>query len=1019
LFKNTINMATKDYSALQISIAEAERIAFNIYGLNGKATILNGELDFNFKLSISEKEAYVLKISRPDQLLDYLDFQQQLLRYIAQNDPNLIVPKVVLDQNGNAVSHYLDTHNQTRYVHLLTWIEGRLWSSVNPKTDQLRYDLGRKGGLLTKALQGFDHPQAHRKIDWDNAQVAWTFDYLHLFEGRQLELMQHFHAKIKERLPQFLELRQAVVHNDLNDNNIVVDYNLKTPQVVTAIDYGDAVYTPIINDLGVAGMYLPMHHADPLAALRSFIKGYHESFPLEEAELDCLYISIAMRLVISLTKATINQQEEPENAYHQISTRPAWEVLEKWSKINEHLATCHFRAACGYSPSPDADEFADWAQSQNCSLLDLFPTIQKTAVTTIDMGMESTIMGNVSDFDHADLIQFRLNELQKQVPETVLGGGYLEARPIYSTNAYRMEGNSGYEYRTIHLGVDFWLPAETPVHTILDGEVVVVYDNGNNKDYGPTIIIKHTYNSNKKFYLLYGHLSAASLKQVTVGQKVKKGALIGWIGAPHENGTWTSHLHMQMMLHRLGNTVDFPGVALPSEQAIWASICPNLNALFKIDGLKSPVIATNKELIDYRKQHLGKGLSLQYDVPIKMVRGNGVYLMDQYGQRYLDTVNNVAHVGHEHPAVVRAGQEQMAILNTNSRYLHANINALAQEIIETLPPELSVLHFVNSGSEANELALRMLKTATGQEDIIASEVGYHGNTNACIAISSYKFDGKGGQGAPKHTHIFPLPDAFRGLYQGKNTGEQYANHVLEQIEKVHQMGRGIAGFIIEPIISCGGQVELPKGFLERAYAHIRAAGGYCISDEVQVGCGRVGSAFWGFQLHDVVPDIVTIGKPLGNGHPLAAVACTEEIANKFANGMEYFNTFGGNPVSCAIGKTVLQTVKKEGLQANALEVGNYLKEKLRALAVQYPIIGDVRGQGLFLGFEIVDAQKNPLAAKVAYLANRMKEHGILMSVDGPQYNVLKIKPPIVFNKENANELILRLTKIMAEDFMKN
>lgn len=1010
-------MTTKDYTALQITTAAAEHIALESYGLKGTATVLNGELDFNFKLTISEKEAYVLKISRPDQIVEYLDFQQQILQYVAEKDAGLIVPKVVLDQQGKTISEYIDSHGQKRYVHLLTWIEGRLWSSVNPKTDQLRYNLGIKAGRLTQALQGFNHPQAHRKIDWDNAQVAWTYDYLHLFEGRQLELMQHFHAKIKARLPQLMQLRKSVVHNDLNDNNIVVDNNLKSPKVITAIDYGDAVYTPIVNDLGVAGMYLPMHHADPLVALRSFIKGYHESFPLEEEELDFLYIAIAIRLVISLTKAAINKEAEPENNYHQISANPAWEVLEKWYNINEYLATCHFRAACGYEPSSDAVAFNAWAKEQDCSLLDLFPTVQKEQVTTIDMGMESTIMGNISDFDKADLIQFRLDQLQKKTPDTILGGGYLEARPIYSTDAYRIEGNNGYEYRTIHLGVDFWLPANTPIHTIFDGEVVAVHDNGNNKDYGPTIIVKHTYDSDKSFYLLYGHLSAASLKQVTVGQIVKKGELIGWIGAPHENGTWTSHLHMQLMLHRLGNTVAFPGVALPSEQAIWASICPDLNVLFKIEGLKIPEVPTNQALINYRKQHLGKGLSLQYDVPIKMVRGNGVYLMDQYGQRYLDTVNNVAHVGHEHPVVVRAGQEQMAILNTNSRYLHENINALAKEIIDTLPPELSVLHFVNSGSEANELAIRMLKTATGEKDIIASEVGYHGNTNACIAISSYKFDGKGGQGAPEHTHIFPLPDAFRGLYQGKNTGEQYANHVLEQIEKVHQKGRGIAGFIIEPIISCGGQVELPEGFLEHAYAHIRAAGGYCISDEVQVGCGRVGSAFWGFQLHNVVPDIITIGKPLGNGHPLAAVVCTEEIANKFANGMEYFNTFGGNPVSCAIGKAVLQTVKNEDLQANALEVGNYLKAQLTALAKAYPIIGDVRGQGLFLGFEVVDEQKQPLPAKVSYLANRMKEHGILMSVDGPQYNVLKIKPPIVFSKENADELIARLKKIMAEDYM--
>src|SRR5690606_28287710 len=367
--------------------------------------------------------------------------------------------------------------------------------------------------------------------------------------------------------------------------------------------------------------------------------------------------------------------------------------------------------------------------------------------------------------------------------------------------------------------------------------------------------------------------------------------------------------------------------------------------------------------------------------------------------------------------VVKAGQEQMALINTNSRYLHDNINALAEELIETLPPELSVLHFVNSGSEANELAIRMVKAATGQKDIIASEVGYHGNSNMCIDISSYKFDGKGGTGAPEHTHIFPLPDAFRGKYTGNNCADQYAEEVRRQIDNIHDKGRGVGAFIIEPIISCGGQIELPDGFLSKAYAFVRAAGGLCISDEVQTGCGRMGKTFWGFQLHDVIPDIVTIGKPLGNGHPLAAVACTLEVAEKFANGMEYFNTFGGNPVSCAIGTEVIRIVKREKLQQNALIVGNFLKDELKTLAKDFPIIGDVRGQGLFLGIELVDANKKPLAAQTDYLANRMKNHGILMSTDGPDHNVLKIKPPIVFTKENAEEMLFYLRKIFTEDFM--
>ena len=400
-----------------------------------------------------------------------------------------------------------------------------------------------------------------------------------------------------------------------------------------------------------------------------------------------------------------------------------------------------------------------------------------------------------------------------------------------------------------------------------------------------------------------------------------------------------------------------------------------------------------------------------------MVRGAGVHLIDSTGRKYLDTVNNVAHVGHEHPRVVQVGRKQMSLLNTNTRYLHETMNSFTKELLSTFPDELSVVYFVNSGSEANELAMRMCKAATNQIDMIAVEMGYHGNTQGCIDVSSYKFDGKGGNGAPEHTHIVPLPDRFRGLYQGEEESHKYAAHIQEQIDSIKDKCRSVAGFICESIISCGGQIELPEHYLRTAYEAVRSEGGLCIADEIQVGIGRVGTHFWGFQMHGVIPDIVTIGKPLGNGHPLAAVICTQKVADAFADGMEYFNTFGGNPVSCAIGLEVLRVVNDEHLQENALVVGTYVKDSLRQLSNQFPILQDVRGQGLFLGFELVDENRKPVPEKATYVANRMKDFGILMSTDGKDFNVLKIKPPLVFSIENADELISRLTTVLAEDFI--
>ncbi|WP_163514750.1 aminotransferase class III-fold pyridoxal phosphate-dependent enzyme [Gelidibacter japonicus] len=1005
-----------NYDNLKISNQQAEDILFKLFQIKGKATALPGELDFNFRIKVDNGPGYILKISRPNENENYLDFQQQLLQFVADHGRNLMAPKVISDTNGNAISKITDDFGKERHVRLLSWVSGRVWSGINPQLDDLRFSLGKQCGLLTLSLQGFDHAEAHRGFDWDVAQSLWTKDHVDLFRDEEKAIVEYFQNLFEVSQDTYSKLRKAVVHNDANDNNIIVSSDLLEPKVEAVIDYGDAVHTQIINDVAVACAYAIMDHNDPLEAALPIVQGYHSTFELQEDELAHLYNAIAMRLVISVTKSAINKIAEPDNTYLLISEKPAWKVLEKWRNISPDFAHFSFRNTCGYEAHPKTKAFKDWAEKQSFELNHLFPTIDKNDVHHVDLSVSSKWIGHQEEFNDLDLFQFKIDRLQKKNSNKIIAGGYLEPRALYTSDAYDKIGNSGKESRTIHLGVDFWLPSGTPVHALFDGEVVIAVNDAGDKEYGGLVILKHQADD-FEFYTLYGHLSVESATKNKVGDTIKKDEKIGALGASQENGNWVPHLHFQLMLSLLDYKNDFPGVAYYNQINVWKNICPNPNVLFKTEALQKIDGTSNAELINYRKQHLGKSLSLQYKEPIKMVRGAGQYLMDQYGRKYLDTVNNVAHVGHENYDVVKAGQEQMALINTNSRYLHDNINALAEELIETLPPELSVLHFVNSGSEANELAIRMVKAATGERDIIASEVGYHGNSNMCIDISSYKFDGKGGSGAPEHTHIFPLPDAFRGKYRGEDSAEKYAEEVQKQIDVVHKKSRGVGAFIIEPIISCGGQVELPEGFLAKAYEKVRAAGGLCISDEVQTGCGRTGKTFWGFQLHDVVPDIVTIGKPLGNGHPLAAVACTREVADKFANGMEYFNTFGGNPVSCAIGAEVIRTVKREKLQENALKVGTFLKDELRKLAHEFPIIGDVRGQGLFLGIELVDADMNPLAAQTDYLADRMKDHGILMSTDGPDHNVLKIKPPIIFTKDNAEELLFYLRKILAEDIM--
>jgi len=411
-----------------------------------------------------------------------------------------------------------------------------------------------------------------------------------------------------------------------------------------------------------------------------------------------------------------------------------------------------------------------------------------------------------------------------------------------------------------------------------------------------------------------------------------------------------------------------------------------------------------RDLLGARRRHLGPSLSVSYQRPLHILRGWRQHLYDASGRAYLDCVNNVTHVGHCHPRVVAAAQRQEALFNSNTRYLNEQLVEYIERLTATLPAALSVVYLVCSGSEANELALRLARTHTGRNGAIVVDTAYHGNTNALIDLSPYKFNGPGGRGRPDHVQVLPMPDPFR---------HPEADHAAFLARAVAD-STGLAVFFCESALSCGGQIILPPGYLREAYRAVRAAGGVCVADEVQTGFGRAGSHFWMFETQGVVPDIVTMGKPIGNGHPLGAVATTPQIAASFANGMEYFNTFGGNPVSCAIGLAVLDVIRDEGLEENARETGAYLLGRLGDLAGRHASVAGVRGQGLFVGFEIVRGPETlePAGADAAALINRMKEAGVLLATDGPHHNVIKIKPPMIFSRADADLLVDRLDAML-------
>jgi 4-aminobutyrate aminotransferase-like enzyme len=416
-------------------------------------------------------------------------------------------------------------------------------------------------------------------------------------------------------------------------------------------------------------------------------------------------------------------------------------------------------------------------------------------------------------------------------------------------------------------------------------------------------------------------------------------------------------------------------------------------------------------LIERRNKLLGPAYRLFYDEPVHIVRGEGVWLYDSNGKCYLDMYNNVPHVGHCHPHVVEALTRQIATLNTHTRYLHENILDYAERLTGKFPRKLDTVMFSCTGSEANELALRIARSCTGGTGLIVTDFAYHGNTRAIYEISTEDFPA---DELPDYVVTVPTPDVYRGDFDADGAGAAFADSISAALDVLDQRGIKPAAFIIDTIISSGGVIATPPGYLKRAAEIVRAAGGLFIADEVQPGFGRTGRNFWGFEVDDLVPDIVTMGKPMGNGHPLAAMVTRRDLIDDFSNHAHYFNTFGGNPVSCAAGLAVLDVIEDENLQANALDTGLYLSAGIGALAERHEAIGDVRGDGLFKAVELVTDrdQKKPATELAGSVVEGLRRNGVLAGRIGAENNILKLRPPMVFTRDNADFFLATLDEVL-------
>jgi 4-aminobutyrate aminotransferase-like enzyme/Ser/Thr protein kinase RdoA (MazF antagonist) len=939
----------------------------------------------------------------------------------------LLCPKVIPSTIGESIIIVEDYEGAEHFARMLTYLPGKTFAEFKPHSSDVLQSIGKFVGKISRRLSDFFHPAADRDFYWDLKNAATVIKRYseYISNSEKEEVVRHFLYQFEDVvLPHLPDLRRSIVHHDANDHNLIMNYTSSTHDLqIGIVDFGDLVFTNTLFEVAIAAAYATLGQSNPLSAAADVIKGYHSVYPLSEQEIQLLFTVICARLVTSISVAAYQIKLEPDNEYLSISQEQIWDALQYFMKIHPRFATYTFRHACGLPPCPHTSEVLEWLQHNQDNLECIVDIdFSKIKFTFIDMSIGSLEFETPTVFSDIEYFSEVVARRMDQESAEIGLGRYNEPRLIYSGKKYVFPSDSVPESRTVHLGIDLFLKPGRTVYATFDGHIHSFKNKANPYDNGPTIVLEHEAgNIGHKFYTMYSHLSESSLVGKSKGQRIKKGDFIGKVGSYPTNGGWPPHLHFQLIMDMFDWEGDMFVVAPPSQRDIWLSVCPNPDVMLQLPDNVFPMEdLTPDEILEKRSKHIGRNLSISYKRPLKIVRGFMQYLYDDVGRKYLDCRNNVPHVGHSHPAVVNALTKQAAVLNTNTRYLQSQLVRYAERLCATLPENLSVCFFVNSGSEANELALRLAQTHTNQCDIIVIDGAYHGNTSTLINISPYKFDGPGGKGSPPFVHKVRTPDTYRGDYSSDDSqaSVKYARDIQDIITKLNEQGKGLAAFVCEPIMGSWGQIVPPENYLKEAFRHTRDAGGVCIVDEVQVGFGRVGSHFWGFETQGVIPDIVTLGKPIGNGHPIGAVVTTFEIAQSFDNGMEFFSTTGGNTVSCAAGLAVLDVVQKENLQEHARVIGDYFLTRLNELKEKHKLIGDVRGLGLFIGVELVRNRDSlePATEEARYVVERLRDLGILTGTDGPYDNVLKIKPPLQFTKENVDFFIEALDRILVEDY---
>lgn len=950
-----------------ISPDTAARLAREMWGVEAKARPLGSHQDRNFLLERPGAPSLLLKIANPSVTAAELEAQSAAARLIAERArcraPQALPARDQAPGATPTTARAVTVDGVEMQARVLEFLDGETLSGyLAPRVVERMGDLAARIAL---ALDGFDAPGAARTHQWDLRSAPGVLaELLPFVRDRALADRLRSAAASAWRVVEGVadRLPVQVIHGDLTDDNLVTSDPLtRIPDGV--IDLGDLNRTWTVGELAVTVSSLLHHDGVGLVEAVRAVTAYHRVRPLAPAEIEALWPLVVVRAATLVASAHHVLATDPGNEYAAGNLHHELAIFAAATTLPLEVATAMVSAATGATPSPlrlpAAEPILPGLGPDDIAVCDLSPTgpaLHEGA--WLEASAEDEAMSGCLGPARAVVARFDESRLTRSRP--------------YDAD----------EPRNVSLGIELRFADPQPVAAPWEGTVEPTAEG---------LILR-----GGEVDLVLDGMRAA----LPGGTRLAPGDLLGE-GADR----------LWVQVRRSG--VDAPRFAARGLAGAWQHVVADPGAL--VPGHPQPAHRPDAAGLLARRDAVFADVQEHYfDDPPVMVRGWREHLVDADGRVYLDTLNNVTSVGHAHPRVVEAVTGQWRLLNTNSRFHYPSVVTFSERLAALLPPPLDTVFLVNSGSEAVDLALRLGRAWSGRADVLALQEAYHGWTFLSDAVSTSVADNPDALSTrPEWVHTLPSPNPLRGEHRGEDAG-RYAEEAVAEIDRLAAAGAPVGTFIAETLFGNGGGVALPDGYLAAVYDAIRAHGGIAVADEVQVGYGRLGEWFWGFEQQGVVPDVVAVAKAMGNGHPLGAVITTRQIAERYRTGGYFFSSAGGSPVSSAVGLAVLDIIRDERLQENAREVGGYLKSRLEALGQRHPMLGAVHGSGFYLGPELVRDRATwaPATAETAAVCARLRALGVIAQPTGDHQNILKIKPPMCFTKESADALVEALDRVL-------